>query len=1150
MRRYPKLILGANDALLALDRSPSPAVVSGPVIRSPADLVDGLGLSIEQRQALEGRVQNWMAAANLPAMRKALLADVRGLFPGDAHRRQEVVRRAAQLWERQRPERQRLAKSFSQSVGHHVAIHGDKVHGRLHEVAQRFARAADHALAVRAGELDGDAKLQQEVASRIKGTPTRETLVTAARDLRADPKFSHLVQKEVRRLLPDVLARAAEAAGVDRQTYDGSDDLWQIPLREAFALHLVLALADAGRVGGGAHASLASDHGDVLGRRLGDPAKLVGKLADKPKEADKTKAQELERTVAKMLPLIFTGQRGAAEEAVNKAVPTLAIVTEELEKGWQPIPNSKHGGWRRPVRVVGYLAGQPIREFEHWFPGGPQQTSLFKGAGHKYVRRDVNPKPPPKYRYWYHIPGRTGLVPSDKLQAGTKFKGQHKGQEGHYEVVEHMQDKGIVRMRHDETKETVHIREKDLKQMLEGYHSRAGTPTSRPRKPKATGEPKPEPRQEPEKPEKPRKPRLRVKRPKEQAQEPAQVAQAIEAGPAVEFHEQQPADLQDWDEIIGFASTPEEAQRVASQHGQKANEYATVKQPRGYIVATRTTRKPPEGEVPGGDTKVYMRDRSGKGITAIDAEYVVLDASKVIASHNPLNMAPREDYPKGVQERRYEDLTGEQLKVHRIAASMEPRIVANTNPDVVNGTPVITEDGVVLGGNGRTMGMQLAYAQHPESGQRLKDFLTHHAREFGLRPNDVAAIEHPILVRRIKAGKDTDQLRQLGRRMNESLTRGLDPRTMEVALGKNYVDKHLLGALVAGMDFDESLADFLHNSKSVDFVKALERSGIIDDLNRDEFVDADGMLNEDGRARVERVLAARLLPDAAILSRMNQKTRQSIARSTPYLIRAEDAGWDVRESLMAAVKADLDLRTRRGQTEDLYLSQEVDPKLDPDHPALALQKDPLARLLFTVIRHHNGPNVMAAGFRDFARRAETAQHMAGGGLFGEPPEKPEHALDGAFGISKEAQQTREQATAEAEAEQKRLAAEFGLDLETERKRKIPKGGRRRVTEGEAQAMAMSLTAQIAREIGHSWMAQATSSALTGQPFNKAKARQDVSRTLIHALAHDPRVARGLADVPRETVVRLMKAADEQIETLVKSERAWWESGPRRMLCPA
>jgi hypothetical protein len=762
---------------------------------------------------------------------------------------------------------------------------------------------------------------------------------------------------------------------------------------------------------------------------------------------------------------------------------------------------------------------------------------MIKGAGHKYLSRVPTGKAKPKYRYIYKLPSKKGLVGDDELKSGTKIKLQHAGKHGHFEVEHHDTKTGKVRLKHDETGKTVEVKHGKLQRMVQRQHeSKAKIKGG-----KGTGGPDLKLRVQPTQKELPT--------PRQPKPEPK----------AVEMQTVSLKDISDWGGIVGFAPSADAAAQMASAMAKEGHEYGSIKQAGGYAIVERKKADGVEGEARGKETQVFLRDSSGKGIASLDAQFVVMEADDVIASHQPTkNFSDHPSYPGGVQERRYQELPGEQLKVKRISRGIEPQIVANTSPTAIDGAPVVTEDGVVLGGNGRTMGMQLAHAEEPESSKKLKDYLKANAREFGMSAQDIDKIKKPILVRRVNVGKDTDKLRKLGRRMNEALTQGLDPRTAEVALGKNYVNRELVNTLVDQMDPDETLASYLHRPASNAFVKALQRSGIIDELNKDEFVDKDsGLLNEDGRLRVERVMAARMIPDANILSKMTQELRQNIAKSMPYLLRAESSGWDLRESLKTAVLASIDKRSASSAkvggkggrlTKKQYLANEIAPGVQ--HPRGELAKDPLAEMLFHVIEDHGRqPKVMAAGFRSFARRAESARDSGGGLTMFDmgPTETPMQALDRSFGITPETKKELAAAAQVAADEQRALEEKFKIKADKgEEPSKADKEKSQDLAlslrhwddffkakaEAEPKANAKMLPAYLmnamVRELNHIVEGCANVAGLKGHDLNihGGRLRRRILDWLDYEIAHDTKMAAavGAQKVTPKMIDGLIEAA--------------------------
>ncbi|MFA4944462.1 MAG: hypothetical protein WC789_07150 [Lentisphaeria bacterium] len=389
-----------------------------------------------------------------------------------------------------------------------------------------------------------------------------------------------------------------------------------------------------------------------------------------------------------------------------------------------------------------------------------------------------------------------------------------------------------------------------------------------------------------------------------------------------------------------------------------------------------------EPKTEGGPTHVFVAGEGGRP-RALQARYKLVEAHDLQASHLPgAGFKQNEAYPQGVQERVYHRDKAEQLKVLRNAQQLNPAFICNTNPDAVNGPPLVTAGGIVLGGNSRTMSMQRAYAEHPEKAKELQKFLAEHAHEFGFKPEDVQALRNPVLVRVVSTPDERPEtLRLLVRQFNESFTQGMDPRTMQVALGRK-VDDRTIEDMAASMREDESLGDFLSSSRAEAFVAALYRTGVIDDRNSNQFVrKGTKHLNEDGKQLVSRMLVGRLVGDADLMAEIRPKALDSVANATPFMLMAAQAGkkYDLGPSLRTALDAlnvlqnrvdegtikPLDSKIPENQLRSLtenFLSDMFGGR----HPLL---EDERARALLDVLVRKPGEKQLAKVFREYARLA-------------------------------------------------------------------------------------------------------------------------------------------------------------------------------------
>jgi hypothetical protein len=418
----------------------------------------------------------------------------------------------------------------------------------------------------------------------------------------------------------------------------------------------------------------------------------------------------------------------------------------------------------------------------------------------------------------------------------------------------------------------------------------------------------------------------------------------------------------------------------------------------------------------GAETSVFVAGEGGQP-KAMNARYRLMEAADVIPSHNPFTFGKHKGYPEGVQERVYHRDKAEQAKVTRNAQKMIPQLLVNTNPDAVNGPPLIRKDGVVLGGNSRVMSMQLANRDYPEKAAELKKYLAKHAHEVGLRPEDVGAMKNPILVREVEnPGATKEDLRRTVRQMNESFTQGMDPRTMQVAMGHKLSDS-TMAALGDDMKEDETLNEFLASGRSERFINALHKAGVIDQRNSSQYLQkGTKKLNQDGRTMVSRILTGRMVGDADMLSETRPKMVENLARSMPSIERAKAHGekYDLSDDMRVALDAYNDLTRQVDQGSIPALDSKMPdrtfnvlmgnfrqlPGIGETHPVVDNDR---ARTLLEVMVRKPGPQQMSKVFRDYASQA--GKHPEGQvGMFGAAPSPETMLRNAAFGAREKSPQ--------------------------------------------------------------------------------------------------------------------------------------------------
>lgn len=388
----------------------------------------------------------------------------------------------------------------------------------------------------------------------------------------------------------------------------------------------------------------------------------------------------------------------------------------------------------------------------------------------------------------------------------------------------------------------------------------------------------------------------------------------------------------------------------------------------------------------GNPTKLYVAGEFGK-LSEVPSQWAVVEADSVITSHDPKTFSEDGRHNVG-NERAYHRDKAEQAKVISQANDLRPELVVNTNPDATNGAPIIDENGVVLGGNSRSMSMKRVYSDSSSSAKanELRDYIKNNADQFGLTSDDVSGLKNPILVRQV-APQDDAEKQLLVRQLNENFTQAMDPRTMAVAQARRF-DEKAVSSLAQNMESDETLRSFLDSKRGGDFIDSLKSAGIISQSNQNAYINQKTKkLNENGKSLVENVIVGKMLPNADLLTQLSQKTMNAIARSAPYMMQASGLGdkYDVRDDLSHALDAlvkiqnmdgglhptDKDRRNEllskwhRNIEGDAYRDGKLVESLQ--HPA---KINPRAKALLQTLVENPGPVQMSKVFKKYAEAVD------------------------------------------------------------------------------------------------------------------------------------------------------------------------------------
>ncbi len=232
------------------------------------------------------------------------------------------------------------------------------------------------------------------------------------------------------------------------------------------------------------------------------------------------------------------------------------------------------------------------------------------------------------------------------------------------------------------------------------------------------------------------------------------------------------------------------------------------------------------------------------GITNVDPQtqlpftYAVVDLSDLTTS-NHINGNVNTAYPQALQPRDRTRVSSLQ-QINDIANNLNPELLGE-NPLAQNGAPIVDADGVVISGNGRTLGLEMAYRQG-KAGNYV-DYLRKNADRYGIDTSNLP--QRPVLVR---IAENISNPVELASKLNEATT-----ATYSAAeTGVN--DRGKLTDRIIGLLTDNENGKFNLNGRENDaFIKVFVND-VVPASDRNIVTDRHGNLTSTGLKRVETAI--------------------------------------------------------------------------------------------------------------------------------------------------------------------------------------------------------------------------------------------------------------------------------------------------------
>ncbi|MHC4400520.1 MAG: DUF3560 domain-containing protein [Planctomycetota bacterium] len=361
----------------------------------------------------------------------------------------------------------------------------------------------------------------------------------------------------------------------------------------------------------------------------------------------------------------------------------------------------------------------------------------------------------------------------------------------------------------------------------------------------------------------------------------------------------------------------------------------------------------------GEDTLIYYpQSTKAGGVAGLGKEpafYALVPQEGVIQSHDPWSFAENDAYIRECQERDYARDTLEQAKVIRHTGAFQPKLVLSTNPDAINGPPIIDRAGIVLGGNSRIMTMKRVLKEKPEFYVNAMRTEIGACGEFGLRPTDAAP--GMILCRVVKKVLSPEECPVMSRNLNRAMTKELGAAAKAVSLG-GMLPKSLFDLLGDELMAADTTVNAILDKRSKQVLKLLQDSGVVTEQNLVEFVKApkgrpSDRLSIEGRQAIRNAVMGALVGDKEHLALTTDRLENLYERLAPLVMGLEDAGeYDLRAAMRTAIAA-VSLFASRGPMEwrqnfeTRSLEFEAEAKATPEDRLPELFANPTAAILAT-----------------------------------------------------------------------------------------------------------------------------------------------------------------------------------------------------------
>lgn len=268
---------------------------------------------------------------------------------------------------------------------------------------------------------------------------------------------------------------------------------------------------------------------------------------------------------------------------------------------------------------------------------------------------------------------------------------------------------------------------------------------------------------------------------------------------------------------------------------------------RGYrrVNGNRVDRQQPIQARRGGEVQVKFDDNN-----IPTGHAALIEASQLQPSHTDGRRNPQHFIDEAQPKERNDEASV--MSARKIAANIRPEEITSS-VTAYTGAPTVNSRGEVIQGNNRSAALREMWAEHPEQAAKYRQYLADHAADFDLTPEDVEAMQQPVLVNMLDV--TDDEAITLGQFVAQDTESGgterIKPKNMVRKMGDDM--RGFANRLLASADEEMSFAELVDRN-GVDVLKWMQQKGYITPTQYKSAFDSKGNLTAEAKNDLKGVM--------------------------------------------------------------------------------------------------------------------------------------------------------------------------------------------------------------------------------------------------------------------------------------------------------